>query len=113
SEEINKSVAELKKELKPGNSIEVRGQIQSMHDSFRNLAFGLLFAAVLVYLLMLVNSQNFGDPFVGLLALPPPPCGTVPILFLTGTSLSVPSLMGAIMSVGVASANSILLVTFA
>src|SRR5262249_32410048 len=102
-----------KKELKPGNSIEVRGQIQSMHDSFRNLTFGLLFAAVLVYLLMLVNYQNFGDPFVVMLALAATLCGIVTMLFITGTSLSVPSLMGAIMSVGVASANSILLVTFA
>src|SRR5256712_3406541 len=84
-----------------------------MHDSFRNLAFGLLFAAVLVYLLMLVNYQNFGDPFVVILALPATLCGIVTMLFITGTSLSVPSLMGAIMSVGVASANSILLVTFA
>jgi multidrug efflux pump subunit AcrB len=113
SAEINKIVAELQKELKPGNSIEVRGQIQSMHDSFRNLGFGLLFAAVLVYLLMLVNYQNFGDPFVVILALPATLCGIVTMLFITGTSLSVPSLMGAIMSVGVASANSILLVTFA
>jgi multidrug efflux pump subunit AcrB len=113
SEEIGKIVAELQKELKPGNSIEVRGQIQSMHDSFRNLAFGLLFAAVLVYLLMLVNYQNFGDPFVVILALPATLCGIVTMLFITGTSLSVPSLMGAIMAVGVASANSILLVTFA
>jgi multidrug efflux pump subunit AcrB len=113
STEINKIVAELQKELKPGNSIEVRGQIQSMHDSFRNLTFGLLFAAVLVYLLMLVNYQNFGDPFVVILALPATLCGIVTMMFITGTSLSVPSLMGAIMSVGVASANSILLVTFA
>ncbi len=113
SDEISKIVAELKKELKPGNSIEVRGQIQSMHDSFRNLAFGLLFAAVLVYLLMLVNYQSFGDPFVVILALPATLCGIVTMLFITGTSLSVPSLMGAIMAVGVASANSILLVTFA
>jgi multidrug efflux pump subunit AcrB len=113
AEEIGKIVAELKKELKPGNSIEVRGQIQSMHDSFRNLAFGLLFAAVLVYLLMLVNYQNLGDPFVVILALPATLCGIVTMLFITGTSLSVPSLMGAIMAVGVASANSILLVTFA
>ena len=113
SAEIDKIVAELKKELKPGKSIEVRGQIQSMHDSFRNLAFGLLFAAVLVYLLMLVNYQNFADPFVVILALPATLCGIVTMLFITGTSLSVPSLMGAIMSVGVASANSILLVTFA
>src|SRR6266404_4541400 len=113
SEEISKIVAELQKELKPGNSIEVRGQIQSMHDSFRNLAFGLLFAAVLVYLLILVNYQNFGDPLVVILALPATLCGIVTMLFITGTSLSVPSLMGAIMAVGVASANSILLVTFA
>jgi multidrug efflux pump subunit AcrB len=113
SEEISKIVAELQKQLKPGNSIEVRGQIQSMHDSFRNLAFGLLFAAVLVYLLMLVNYQNFADPFVVILALPATLCGIVTMLFVTGTNLSVPSLMGAIMSVGVASANSILLVTFA
>jgi len=113
SEEISKIVAELQKQLKPGNSIEVRGQIQSMHDSFRNLGFGLLFAAVLVYLLMLVNYQNFGDPFVVILALPATLCGIVTMLFTTGTSLSVPSLMGAIMAVGVASANSILLVTFA
>jgi len=113
STEINKIVAELQKELNPGNSIEVRGQIQSMHDSFRNLIFGLLFAAVLVYLLMLANYQNFGDPFVVILALPATLCGIVTMLFITGTSLSVPSLMGAIMSVGVASANSILLVTFA
>jgi multidrug efflux pump subunit AcrB len=113
SEEISKIVAELQKQLKPGNSIEVRGQIQSMHNSFRNLGFGLLFAAVLVYLLMLVNYQNFGDPFVVILALPATLCGIVTMLFITGTSLSVPSLMGAIMAVGVASANSILLVTFA
>src|SRR4029078_7525077 len=79
----------------------------------RNLAFGLLFAAVLVYLLMLVNYQNFGDPFVVILALHAALCGIVTMLFITGTTLSVPSLMGAIMAVGVASANSILLVTFA
>jgi multidrug efflux pump subunit AcrB len=113
SQEISKIAAELQKELKPGNSIEIRGQIQNMHDSFRDLAFGLLFAAVLVYLLMLVNYQNLGDPFVVILALPATLCGIVTMLFITGTSLSVPSLMGAIMAVGVASANSILLVTFA
>jgi multidrug efflux pump subunit AcrB len=113
SQDISKIVTELKTELKPGNSIEVRGQIQSMHDSFRNLGFGLLFAAVLVYLLMVVNYQNLGDPFVVILALPATLCGIVTMLFVTGTTLSVPSLMGAIMAVGVASANSILLVTFA
>jgi multidrug efflux pump subunit AcrB len=113
SEEISKIVGELTKQLKPGNTIEVRGQIQSMHESFRNLGLGLLFAAVLVYLLMVVNYQNLGDPFVVILALPATLCGIVTMLFISGTSLSVPSLMGAIMAVGVASANSILLVTFA
>jgi multidrug efflux pump subunit AcrB len=113
SSDIDKIVAELKKELKPGNTIQVTGQIQSMRDSFRDLGIGLLFAAVFVYLLMVLNYQNFGDPFVVILALPATLCGIVTMLFITGTTLSVPSLMGAIMAVGVASANSILLVTFA
>jgi len=111
--DINKVTTELQKELKPGNSIQVIGQIQSMNDSFRNLGIGLLFAAVFVYLLMVVNYQTFGDPFVVILALPATLCGIVTMLFMTGTTLNVPSLMGAIMAVGVASANSILLVTFA
>jgi multidrug efflux pump subunit AcrB len=111
--DIGKITAELQKELKPGNTIRVVGQIQSMHDSFRDLGIGLLFAAVFVYLLMVVNYQNFGDPFVVILALPATFCGIVTMLFITGTTLNVPSLMGAIMAVGVASANSILLVTFA
>jgi multidrug efflux pump subunit AcrB len=111
--DINKVTAELQKELKPGNSIQVVGQIQSMNTSFRNLGIGLLFAAVFVYLLMVVNYQTFGDPFVVILALPATLCGIVTMLFITGTTLNVPSLMGAIMAVGVASANSILLVTFA
>jgi multidrug efflux pump subunit AcrB len=111
--DIDKVTTELRKELKPGNSIQVTGQIQSMNDSFRNLGIGLLFAAVFVYLLMVVNYQTFGDPFVVILALPATLCGIVTMLFITGTTLNVPSLMGAIMAVGVASANSILLVTFA
>jgi multidrug efflux pump subunit AcrB len=111
--DINKVTTQLQKELKPGNSIQVVGQIQSMNDSFRNLGIGLLFAAVFVYLLMVVNYQTFGDPFVVILALPATLCGIVTMLFITGTTLNVPSLMGAIMAVGVASANSILLVTFA
>jgi multidrug efflux pump subunit AcrB len=113
SHDIGKITAELQKELKPGNTIEVLGQIQSMRDSFRDLGIGLLFAAVFVYMLMVVNYQNFGDPFVVILALPATLCGIVTMLFITSTTLSVPSLMGAIMAVGVASANSILLVTFA
>ncbi len=111
--EIGKIVAELQQQLSPGNSIQVVGQIQSMTDSFRDLTIGLLFAAVFVYLLMVVNYQTFGDPFVVILALPATFCGIVTMLFVTGTTLNVPSLMGAIMAVGVASANSILLVTFA
>ncbi|SHN65710.1 efflux RND transporter permease subunit [Bradyrhizobium erythrophlei] len=111
--DIGEIVAELQKELKPGNTIKILGQIQSMRDSFRNLGIGLLFAAVFVYLLMVVNYQNFGDPLVVILALPATFCGIVTMLFMTGTTLNVPSLMGAIMAVGVASANSILLVTFA
>src|SRR5437879_11411943 len=84
-----------------------------MNDAFRDLGIGLLFAAVFVYLLMVVNYQNFGDPFVVILALPATLCGILTMLFVTGTTLNVPSLMGAMMAVGVASANSILLVTFA
>ena len=110
---IDQVVAELSKELKPGNTIQIVGQIDSMNSSFVNLGIGLLFAAVFVYCLMVVNYQNFGDPFVVLLALPATFCGIVTMLFVTGTTLNVPSLMGAIMAVGVASANSILLVTFA
>jgi multidrug efflux pump subunit AcrB len=113
SEAIDKIVAELQPKLKPGNFIQVSGQIESMNESFRDLGIGLLFAAVFVFALMVVNYQNFGDPFVVLLALPATFCGILVMLFITGTTLNVPSLMGAIMAVGVASANSILLVTFA
>ena len=113
SSQISQIVAEEQKQLAPGNSIQIIGQIQSMNDAFRDLAIGLLFAAVFVYLLMVVNYQNFGDPFVVILALPATLCGILTMLFITSTTLNVPSLMGAIMAVGVASANSILLVTFA
>jgi len=113
SAEIDKIVAEFKPRLAPGNRIEVIGQIESMNDAFHDLAIGILFAAVFVYLLMVVNYQNWGDPFVVILALPATFCGIVAMLYVTGTTLNVPSLMGAIMAIGVASANSILLVTFA
>jgi multidrug efflux pump subunit AcrB len=113
ADDIGEVVTRLQKQLAPGNSIQVMGQIQSMHDAFHDLGIGLMFAAVFVYLLMVVNYQNFADPFVVILALPATFCGILTMLFITGTSLNVPSLMGAIMAVGVASANSILLVTFA
>jgi multidrug efflux pump subunit AcrB len=111
--DIQKIVAEETPKLAPGNHIVVRGQIESMDSAFSRLTLGLLFAAVFVYLLMVVNFQDFLDPFVVILALPGAAAGIIFSLFITGTTLSVPSLMGAIMSIGVASANSILLVTFA
>jgi multidrug efflux pump subunit AcrB len=111
--DIDKITTDFKRELSPGNTIQVTGQIDSMNQAFRDMGIGLVFAAVFVYLLMVVNYQTWGDPFVVILALPATFCGIVTMLYITGTTLSVPSLMGAIMAVGVASANSILLVTFA
>src|SRR5580692_1895126 len=110
---IQKIVAEVEPQLKPGNHIVIRGQIESMQSAFGNLTIGLLFAAVFVYMLMVVNYQSFVDPLAVILALPGAGAGVLLMLFVTGTTLSVPSLMGAIMAIGVASANSILLVTFA
>jgi multidrug efflux pump subunit AcrB len=113
SSPIISAIADLQKQLKPGNRFVVRGQIESMNSAFSNLTLGLIFAAVFVYLLMVVNFQSFIDPLVILLALPGAGAGILLMLLVTGTTLSVPSLMGAIMSIGVASANSILLVSFA
>jgi multidrug efflux pump subunit AcrB len=110
---INAIVADERAHLKPADQINVKGQIASMNSAFGDLTIGLLFAAVFVYLLMVVNYQSFIDPLAVILALPGAASGILLMLFVTGTTLSVPSLMGAIMSVGVASANSILLVTFA
>ena len=106
-------LSDLQHKLKPGNRFVVRGQIESMNTAFANLTLGLIFAAVFVYLLMVVNFQSFLDPLAIILALPGAGAGIILMLFVTGTTLSVPSLMGAIMSIGVASANSILLVSFA
>jgi multidrug efflux pump subunit AcrB len=110
---IDKIVAEARTHLKVSDQINILGQISSMNNAFANLTIGLLFAAVFVYMLMVVNYQSFVDPLAVILALPGAGSGILLLLFVTGTTLSVPSLMGAIMSVGVASANSILLVTFA
>jgi len=110
---LDKLLGELRSKLKPGNYFVVHGQVQSMNSAFDNLVLGLIFAAVFVYLLMVVNFQSFLDPLAILLALPGAGAGIILLLFVTGTTLSVPSLMGAIMSIGVASANSILLVAFA
>lgn len=99
--------------LPRGTSIVVRGQSESMNSSFAGLGFGMLFAIVLVYLLMVVNFQTWMDPFIILTALPGALSGIVWMLYLTSTTLSVPSLMGSIMCIGVATANSILVITFA
>ncbi|NIE81690.1 efflux RND transporter permease subunit [Asaia sp. As-1742] len=111
--DLNKIVEKHQSELTPGNTITIAGQIDSMNSAFTRLEIGLLVAAIAVYLLMVVNFQSWMDPFVVVMGLPGAMCGIVLMLFITGTTFSVPSLMGAIMSVGVASANSILLVTFA
>jgi CzcA family heavy metal efflux pump len=106
-------VKEAEKMLPRGSSIIVRGQVETMHSSFVGLGFGLLFAIALVYLLIVINFQSWSDPFIIITALPGALCGIIWMLFLTRTTLNVPSLMGAVMSIGVATANSILVVTFA
>ena len=111
--QIQKFVGEAQKKLPRGTFINVRGQVESMNKSFTGLGFGILFAIVLVYFLMVVNFQSWTDPFIIIMALPGALCGIIWILFVTGTTLNVPSLMGAIMAIGVATANSILVVTFA
>jgi multidrug efflux pump subunit AcrB len=113
AKKVQRVVDEEQKKLSAGNVIEVRGQVESMNEAFTRLGIGLVFAAVLVYLLMVVNYQSWLDPFIIICALPGAFCGIVWALFLTQTTFNVPSLMGAIMSIGVATANSILLVTFA
>jgi multidrug efflux pump subunit AcrB len=113
SGEINRIVAEARAKLPPGHKIVIEGQVSSMSAAFGTLGLGLIFAAVLVYLLMVVNFQSCLDPFIIIMALPGAFCGIVWMLYLTGTTFNVPSLMGSIMAVGVATANSILLVTFA
>jgi multidrug efflux pump subunit AcrB len=99
--------------LKSGNFIQVRGQVETMRSSYTGLLFGLLFSIVLVYLLIVVNFQSWLDPFIIITALPAAIAGIVLFLLLTHTTLSVPALMGAIMCMGVATANSILVVSFA
>ena len=111
--EVKKDVNPICANLPPGVRIEVRGQVESMKTAFNNLGYGILFAAMLVYFIMVVNFQSWTDPFIIITALPGALCGIIWILFLTGTTFSVPSLMGTIMSVGVATANSILIVSFA
>ena len=111
--DVDRVMKKFASQLPRGTTVEIRGQVDTMHSSFTGLAIGLVFSIVLVYLLMVVNFQSWADPFVIGLALPGALAGIVWILFLTGTNLNVPSLMGTIMCIGVATSNSILLVTFA
>jgi CzcA family heavy metal efflux pump len=111
--DIRSVVAAAHKELPRGSSVTVRGQVETMHSSFNGLFGGLAFAVLLVYLLIVINFQSWTDAFIIITALPAALAGIVWMLFLTHTPLSVPALTGAIMSVGVATANSILVVSFA
>ena len=110
---IHTAIKELEPSFPRGTVVKLKGQVESMESSFRGLAYGLVFAVLLVYLLMVVNFQSWLDPFVILMALPGALAGIAWMLFLSHTTLSVPALMGSIMCVGVATANSILVVTFA
>ncbi len=113
ADDIDAIVKDSIKDLPKGAKLTVRGQIETMATSFQGLLFGLLFAILLVYLLMVVNFQSWLDPFIIITALPAALAGIVWMLFATGTTVSVPALTGAIMAMGIATANSILVVSFA
>ncbi len=111
--EIQKIMDQAKKGLPKTTQISLRGEVQTMNESFLRLGVGIIFAIMLVYLLMAVNFQSWLDPLIILMAIPCAFSGILWMLFLTQTTFSVPSLMGAIMTIGVATANSILMVVFA
>jgi multidrug efflux pump subunit AcrB len=113
SRDINKIIASASKQLPRGSRVVVRGQVQTMRSSYTGLLLGLLFAILLDYLLIVVNFQSWLDPFIMISALPAALAGIAWFLFITHTTISVPVLMGTIMCMGVATANSILVVTFA
>ena len=113
AQDIQKIIDEYKPRLKPGNAITIRGLVESMDTAFLKLGIGFIGAIVLVYLLMVVNFQSWTDPLIIITALPGALAGIIWMLFLTTTTFNVPSLMGSIMSIGVATANSILMITFA
>jgi multidrug efflux pump subunit AcrB len=113
SDAVNRVLARSKDEIPPGATVQVRGQAVTMKDAYGQLLLGLGLSVVLVYLIIVVNFQSWLDPFIIITALPGALTGVVWSLFLTDTTLSVPALTGAIMSVGTATANSILVVSFA
>jgi multidrug efflux pump subunit AcrB len=111
--DVDAIVAKTQSSLPRGSQIVVRGQVQSMRDSFTGLGLGILFAIMLVYIILVVNFQSWLDPLIIIMALPGALAGIVWMLYVTHTTFTVPSLMGAIMAMGVATANSVLLITFA
>jgi multidrug efflux pump subunit AcrB len=113
SRDVQRIVDQNQRLLPRGSYVSVRGQVETMTTSYEDLLIGLVFAIVLVYLLIVINFQSWLDPFIIITALPAALAGIVLFLFFTHTTLSVPALMGAIMCMGVATANSILVVTFA
>src|SRR6267142_2342188 len=113
SSRVDQIVARYKERIGKASSIVVRGQVQSMNQAFFQMALGICFAVLLVYFLMVVNFQSWMDPLIILMALPGALAGILWALFVTGTTISVPALMGCIMAIGVATSNSILMITFA
>jgi multidrug efflux pump subunit AcrB len=113
STQIDRLIAETRHDVPRGSQVTVRGQVKTMIDSFRGLLAGLAGAVVLIYLLIVVNFQSWRDPFIIITALPAALAGIVWMLFLSRTPVSVPALMGAIMCMGVATANSVLVISFA
>jgi multidrug efflux pump subunit AcrB len=111
--DVRAVIADTAKDVPKGSSVFLMGQVQTMNSAFSGLLFGLLGAIVLVYLLIVVNFQSWSDPFVIITALPAALAGIVWMLFATQTTLSVPALTGAIMCMGVATANSVLVISFA
>ena len=111
--QVQKLVNASQKNLPKGSSINLRGQVSTMNSSYLGLYIGLGFSMLLIYLLMVVNFQSWSEPFIIITALPCALAGIIWILFITGTTESVPALMGAIMCMGVATANSVLVITFA
>jgi multidrug efflux pump subunit AcrB len=111
--DVQKIVDEMSDKVPKGAQVFLLGQVRTMNNAFSGLLFGLLGAIVLIYLLIVVNFQSWGDPFVIITALPAALAGIVWTLFATSTTLSVPALTGAIMCMGVATANSVLVISFA
>jgi multidrug efflux pump subunit AcrB len=111
--DVRSAIADTAKEVPKGSSVVLLGQVQTMNSAFAGLLFGLLAAVVLIYLLIVVNFQSWSDPFVIITALPSALAGIIWMLFTSHTTLSVPALTGAIMCMGVATANSVLVISFA